>query len=120
MMNQSFDLSEAALIVAPEALRDGGSVYLAFSIGNSNYGLRYAGGFADVLSGRDGMLDISNIAEDSPGLFFDPDTIVGLAAFVTRNETVFGRFAEVFLGRCRRTEEQINEVRAWFGREPDI
>ena len=44
-MTQAFDFSEAALISAPEAVRDGGSVCLVLRIEGTDYNLRYAGGF---------------------------------------------------------------------------
>ena len=120
MMNREIDLSKAVLLAAPEALRDGGSVCLALRIGGSDYSLRYAGGFADVLNNRDGMVEMSVFGEESSGLFIEPESIVGLAAFIVRHETEFGRFGDVFLGRRKRTEAQIEEVRAWFVKKPDV
>lgn len=119
-MNQAIDLTEAVLILAPEALRDGGSVCLALRIGSSDYNLRYAGGFADVLNDRDGMLEFSAFGEASLGVFIESDNIVGLAAFIARYETEFRRFGEVFLGRRKRTKAQIEEVRSWLRKEPDV
>ena len=45
-MTQAFDFSEAALISAPEAVRDGGSVCLVLRIEGTDCNLRYAGGLA--------------------------------------------------------------------------
>ena len=120
-MSHDIDLSNANLIARPEAMRDGGSICLTLRTSKGDYNLRYAGSFGDVLKDRDGMLEFSDFGKHHSGLWFiDPDDVPGLTEFVSRYQDELGRFAEIFLGRERRTKLQISEIRAQFDRKPEV
>lgn len=98
-MIESLDFTQALLSAGPYLVRDGGSILIHVEVGGQSFAVRFAGGFADVLSGQEGKLEFQyETTENQKSVFVDASTLTGWEMFVSQNASSLGGYEEKFLG----------------------